>query len=506
MSVNSSPNRRDSASSRNAYFIMTHASVSNENIKDPEYNRNYLTVKPQNKLNVNLSASEPNLAKCVNQSTNLKSLSTGNKNNTDVNSERQSAKTDDKSGEKILTGMDRYITITKRKSSPRASKLEPTPKQAKHNAISQNRFSILDNQDEKNETSAKVKTVKPPPLYLREATTNTLVNKLTNIVGKEKYYVVSLRKGNIHETKIQLSDENSYRKVVHSFDAEGKNYYTYQLKSAKGLIVVVKGIDSSVPTNDIKEALESEGYEIKSIHNILNRNKTPQPLFRVEVKFNSSEIKKKGDTHPIYGLRYLLNRKIVIEEPIKRKGPPQCQNCQEFGHTKSFCKLPSVCVRCGDVHKTVDCPHDKSNSATRKCSNCGENHTANYRGCRVFLELKNKTTTKKSAFVEYRDSYFPSLRKPLNEVQRNDKATTSSTPPSAKRAESQNPTVFEANNNNFSYAHALKEGINITSSKPENSIEKLIQAMNNFMATMQNMVQQMLQNQSILMQILAGKK
>ena len=300
---------------------------------------------------------------------------------------------------KVLTGMDRYITITKRKSSPRAINMEPNPKQQRKNMVSQNRFAILSTENNETEATNPVKDFKPPPLYLREPTTNVVVNKLCQLVGKENFYVVSLRKGNVSETKIQTFSEKYFRKIVDNFDSENKNYYTYQLKSAKGLKVILKGIDSSVPIEEIKEALESEGFEVKSVHNILNKNKIPQPLFRVEISFNSSQLKKKSSSHPIYGLRYLLNRRITVEEPIKRNGPPQCQNCQEFGHTKSFCKLPPVCVRCGDIHKTINCPHSKSDMNARKCSNCGQNHTANYRGCPVYVRIKETTKTKRPVYA-----------------------------------------------------------------------------------------------------------
>ncbi|XP_046803811.1 uncharacterized protein LOC124419235 [Lucilia cuprina] len=99
--------------------------------------------------------------------------------------------------ENIQTGMDRYVTYTKRKSSPRTSKLEPNPKQAKTNSVSQNRFALLDNQEREKAPFMPLKDHKPPPLYLREHTTNLFVNKLSQLVGKEIFHVVSLRKGNI---------------------------------------------------------------------------------------------------------------------------------------------------------------------------------------------------------------------------------------------------------------------------------------------------------------------
>ena len=421
---------------------------------------------------------------------------------------------------KVLTGMDRYITITKRKSSPRTLNMEPNPKQQKKNMVSQNRFAILDNQDNKDEPTKPVKDYKPPPLYLREPTTNALVNKLNQIVGKENFYVVSLRKGNVSETKIQTFTEKFFRTIVDSFDSE-----------------------NSVPIGEIKDALESEGYEVKTINNIINKNKIPQPLFRVEITFNSSQLKKKGDIHPIYGLRYLLNRRITVEEPIKRKGPPQCLNCQEFGHTKSFCKLPPVCVRCGDIHKSLECPYSKSDITNRKCSNCGQNHTANYRGCPVYIQIKDTSKARRPVYAQYQDSNFPILPTPSaqyrGDVNKNyqqlsyahtvKKDSTSqkksnkesdalsfqktynkgsATPKQTQRMGSVTQTKFSNENNIplFSYAHALKDCSAIPNTNSQSSIENLIQTMNTFTTNMQNMLQQLMQNQSMLMQILLTKK
>ena len=63
----------------------------------------------------------------------------------------------------------------------------------------------------------------------------------------------------------------------------------------------------------------------------------------------------------------------------------------------------------------------------------------------------------------------------------------------------------ENNSPLFSYAHALKE-VSIPNSNSQSSIEKLIETMNNFMSNMQNMFQQLMQNQSMLMQVLLGNK
>jgi len=90
----------------------------------------------------------------------------------------------------------------------------------------------------------------------------------------------------------------------------------------------------------------------------LNRTQIPQPLFKVELE-PDSRVLKKNEVHPIYNLQYLLHRRINVEEPHKRIGPVQCTNCQEYGHTRAYCSLRSVCVACGDFHNSANCPASK---------------------------------------------------------------------------------------------------------------------------------------------------
>lgn len=484
---------------RHAYIIVNSESKSSENIYDPKCNRDYLTLKPTTgPIFAEKSASDSNLNKCtedkiivsrpfspINKSTDLPSCSNF-------------------SSHKIPTGMDRYITITKRKSSPRAANTEPDPKMPRTNE-GQNRFAILGKMANNNTEKPEQRAIKPPPIYLREVCTNSLVSKLSKLIGKDHFYVVSIRKGNVLETKIQADSEKGYRAIVNNFDAEKKGYYTYQLKSAKGLVVVIKGIDNSVPTEDIKDALKNAGFDAKSIFNIINREKIPQPMFKVEVAFDSTKLKK-NETHPIYNLKFLLNRRIVVEEPIKRKGPPQCQNCQEFGHTKSFCKLPSVCVRCGDIHKSLECPHPKSDTNVRKCGNCGEKHTANYRGCKVFLQLKNSNKARRSVPVplEYKETNFPNL--PTTSARATQRAQGTNVQHVSFAETLKKGNTSQESHRVNSYANVLKEGEHKPLPDTQSAIEKLIDTMNSFMSNMQGMFQQMLQNQSMLMQILLNKK
>lgn len=292
---------------------------------------------------------------------------------------------------KISSGMERYITITKRKRSPTSLPQNNNPKNkiSKPETQSQNRYAALSNEAGIIEPDDKDKPTtlpKPPPIYLREASSKSLIGDIEKCIGDNNFYLADLKRGQVTETKIQTSKEAYYCKVVELLEKQNKNFYTFQLKSAKGLKVVLKGIDHNVDPDEIKADLVEKGFEIKHVSNIRNRYKIPQPMFKVELMPEASKAPR-GKPHPIYNIQYILHRRIKVEEPHKSNSPVQCQNCQEFGHTKTYCQLDSYCVACGEQHQTKNCPKDKKDSTTKKCSNCSGHHTANFRGCPVYTHF-----------------------------------------------------------------------------------------------------------------------
>jgi hypothetical protein len=74
----------------------------------------------------------------------------------------------------------------------------------------------------------------------------------------------------------------------------------------------------------------------------------------------------------------------------------QCMRCQQYGHTKRYCNMPYVCVKCSGNHSTASCT--KSNDSPAKCALCGGNHPANYKGCEHYHNLiKTKNNQANSA-------------------------------------------------------------------------------------------------------------
>ena len=126
-----------------------------------------------------------------------------------------------------------------------------------------NRFGLLSKLNSAEEQKSKpISVPKPPPIFHREVSYNAIVKILTELIVNNNFHIVPLRKNSLHEAKIASYTEEHYRKVSNYLTENKKNFYTYQLKSSKGLQVVIKGIDSSVESMEVKEALEDLGYSI----------------------------------------------------------------------------------------------------------------------------------------------------------------------------------------------------------------------------------------------------
>ncbi|GFS84531.1 nucleic-acid-binding protein from transposon X-element [Nephila pilipes] len=98
------------------------------------------------------------------------------------------------------------------------------------------------------------------------------------------------------------------------------------------------------------------------------------PLFLITLEKNE-------ENKTIYNLGELCYCKIRIESQRKRVGPALCFRCQGFYHNSNFCTRDPKCVKCGDKHLTAECKNSPETPPT--CCHCGENHPANFSGCKT---------------------------------------------------------------------------------------------------------------------------
>jgi hypothetical protein len=126
-------------------------------------------------------------------------------------------------------------------------------------------------------------------------------------------------------------------------------HHTYQLKENRAFRIVIKHLHFSTNLQEIEQELNKEGHKVRNILNARSQmTKEPFNLFFVDLEpaTNNKEI---------YKLARLQNKTTATEPPRKAKGIPQCMQCQRYGHTRSYCNKPYVCVKCGGSHTTQSC-------------------------------------------------------------------------------------------------------------------------------------------------------
>jgi hypothetical protein len=103
------------------------------------------------------------------------------------------------------------------------------------------------------------------------------------------------------------------------------------------------------------------------------------------------DIKHNDNGKEIYKINTLLNTIVQFEAPYPKREIPQCKCLQKFGHTQNYCRNNSRCLKYAAEHLLVtgECPRKVRVDGVR-CVNCNVKHPANYRGCTVHKEIKQK--------------------------------------------------------------------------------------------------------------------
>lgn len=176
----------------------------------------------------------------------------------------------------------------------------------------------------------------------------------------------------------------------------------------------------------------------------------------------------------------------------------------------------SVCVICGEVHKTSECNKPKNEPSIKKCSNCGGNHVASYRGCPVYRSLRETLRNKKQNPQNENKAVTPNpFIEKVNLQASGEKPTSSLSNISngqlfSQVAGAQGPlNPQNSYSDNQSYSRVLKNvpNSNIAAqfSTLEEQIKALTQTLTLFITNMQGMMQEMIANQSILIRALAQR-
>lgn len=222
---------------------------------------------------------------------------------------------------------------------------------------------------------------KIPPIVLHQKEKWTSVSNQFN----ERNISFSKAKTSSEGIRIQPNTEQDFRNAIRLLNDIKAEYHTYQLPSEKLLHVVLRGVPEPIPEDSIKDELLEKGFHPESIVRLRRyKDKAPMPLVLITVPKTEKQI---------FHLKEVARVLITVESQHQKTRINQCFRCLRFGHSQRNCTVKPRCVKCAGEHLYTDCQKTKETPA--KCANCGENHTASYRGCRYWPQLRKSKTSPK---------------------------------------------------------------------------------------------------------------
>ncbi|KAF8778943.1 Nucleic-acid-binding protein transposon like protein [Argiope bruennichi] len=138
--------------------------------------------------------------------------------------------------------------------------------------------------------------------------------------------------------KLTVETEEEHRSLSHLLEAQDAELKTFMLKTDRPIKVVLRGLPSCTPIEEIKEELQKEVFAAVNITQLSKfQTKTPMPLLYAQIANGPL-------SETVYILTKMFGTKISVERYRGRKGPSQCWRCQGSYHSSEACKLPIKCI------------------------------------------------------------------------------------------------------------------------------------------------------------------
>ncbi|GBP89977.1 Nucleic-acid-binding protein from transposon X-element [Eumeta japonica] len=152
-------------------------------------------------------------------------------------------------------------------------------------------------------------------------------------------------------------------------------FHTYALEEERKIKAVIRGIPADFALDDIQNDLCGQFSCALGAQNDQTRRQSALMVLAI--------LPRTDDAKKIFNsLRVVCGLSgIRVEAPFKKGGPGQCHRCQKYGHAAANCHADPRCVKCLVPHWTKECPLTRESQEKPSCVNCGQQHTANYRGC-----------------------------------------------------------------------------------------------------------------------------
>ncbi|GFW30854.1 nucleic-acid-binding protein from transposon X-element [Trichonephila clavipes] len=184
--------------------------------------------------------------------------------------------------------------------------------------------------------------------------------------------------------KILASNADEHREITAFLKEKGEEFHAIDPIEVRPQKIVIKGLPISTDIDAIRDDLTERGFNVIKVAQLTrSKSKFKLPIFLVELK-------KLPSAPDIFQLETCCFLSVKIDSFNRRPGATQCYNCNLFHHSSSNCNIKTRCLKCGEPHKTGDCPI-KTKLENPKCINCQQTgHLANSHRCPKFPKPKPK--------------------------------------------------------------------------------------------------------------------
>ena len=112
---------------------------------------------------------------------------------------------------------------------------------------------------------------RPPPIYIYGVTNyRAMLNNLQEVIEAERFHTKTLSNNTV---KVNTHSAEGYRQLVRHLNNENIVHHTYLLKQNRAYRIVLRDLHHSIPTEDIKEELQTYGHTARNIINIRHKSK-----------------------------------------------------------------------------------------------------------------------------------------------------------------------------------------------------------------------------------------
>lgn len=261
---------------------------------------------------------------------------------------------------------------------------------------SNNPFQILGNDVEMPETDlnsqnrprfTQNKRRRLPPFTIYKLDKQTIESILKNVTPDKNNAHMILSKNGI---EVVLYEPEHYRELRKICKEKGIEFSDHPLEDEQFSNFVVYGLHESTEVDEIVTTLKAHGLNVMKII-CLTKEKRDDGQVTYKLVFKATDKVSVDDLKQITAIGYL---RVRFQRYYGNGKPTQCPNCLWHGHGSDHCGRHSRCIRCGDEHKSSECPKrtNKEDPKSRipdadvKCANCAGNHTANFSKCPVKLK------------------------------------------------------------------------------------------------------------------------